>query len=778
MESTKRSATSLASTFGRLYANYFLLIRGAKGFINAIKGTSDYIEAFNYYNVAFGKIASEWDKDWEKYGYENAEAYADSFTERMQESLSKMSGLEVVIDADGKGLLTSTNLQNLGLNIREITQYASQLASVTNSVGQTGEVSLAAARSFTKLGADLASLFNIDYSDVMKNLQSGIIGQSRSLYKYGIDITNATLSTYAFELGLKKSVSEMTQAEKMQLRMIAILDQSKVAWGDLANTINSPSNMLRQFKNNLKEVGMVLGQLFLPLMERVMPVVNGATIAIKNFLINLATLLGIKIDFDAFGEGFTDLGEDANSLADGLDNITDSAKKANKQLGKFDELNNLTTSSGANVGGGLDSSIDLTNEIIKASEEYEKAWNEAFKKMESRSAKFAKNFEKKLKPVTQIFERLFKGDFAGAGEATTGLVTGIYSFFSKAIDKVEWEKLGNKIGDFLEGIDWLKVIKEAFKLKFNIWKAIAEVWFGAFEAAPIETAVFTAIGALKFTGLGSLFSAKIASAMGGATIGAALLASFSSFGGLAGLLTMDLAVVLGAGTLPEIALTFATGLGGSILAAMLCYGLGEKISAAIWPENEKYIKMSWDEQWESIFKSFKDGTFLGAFELMGNDLKQFFEDCFTDIWKSVEEIFINPFKEFITDISKVIAKNPNFFKNLITTVPSVVSPVFPKFANGGFPEDGLFMANRGELVGQFSNGKTAVATNQQITQGIADAVYPAVYNAIVAGMGNSGNGGNTLKIEGDPRGMFKVFVDEWNAEARRTQRNPVTVYNS
>ena len=53
--------------------------------------------------------------------------------------------------------------------------------------------------------------------------------------------------------------------------MIAILDQSKVSWGDLANTINSPSNMIRQFKNNLKEVGMVLGQLFIPLMQKVMP---------------------------------------------------------------------------------------------------------------------------------------------------------------------------------------------------------------------------------------------------------------------------------------------------------------------------------------------------------------------------------------------------------------------------------------------------------------------------------------------------------------------------
>lgn len=47
----------------------------------------------------------------------------------------------------------------------------------------------------------------------------------------------------------------------------------------------------------------------------------------------------------------------------------------------------------------------------------------------------------------------------------------------------------------------------------------------------------------------------------------------------------------------------------------------------------------------------------------------------------------------------------------------------PTFATGGFPEDGLFMANHGELVGQFSNGRTAVANNEQIIAGIEEAAY-------------------------------------------------------
>ena len=70
------------------------------------------------------------------------------------------------------------------------------------------------------------------------------------------------------------------------------------------------------------------------------------------------------------------------------------------------------------------------------------------------------------------------------------------------------------------------------------------------------------------------------------------------------------------------------------------------------------------------------------------------------------------------------------------------------YAAGGFPEDGLFMANHNELVGRFSNGRTAVANNEQITDGIARAVYSAITAA------NSGNGSgtqyinNTIEIDG------------------------------
>lgn len=508
------NAFSLAKMFGKLYANYFLVIRGAKGLVNDIKDTTEYIEAYNYQAVAFGKIASEWDKDYEKYGYENADTYGKSFQKRVQDTLGKLSGLKVDVS---RGLLTESGAKNLGLNIQKITQHASQLASVTNSLGQTGETTTAITKSITMLAGDISSLFNVDYSQVAQNLQSGLIGQSRALYRYGIDITNATLSTYAYNLGISKSVSEMTQMEKQQLRVLAILDQSKVSWGDLANTINSPSNMMRQFSNNLKETGTVLGQLFIPMLTKVMPVVNGVTIAIKRLLVNLASLMGVKIDFESFGQsGYKDTSDGLEDISDGYQDVADSAKKATLSLMGFDEINKLQddTSSSKGSSGGGGSTIDLTDDITKAAADYEAAWNKAFANMENSAVAWADRIEKILDPITKPLKKFAMdvklGDWFEAGQDINEFVTAVFNTIEKIIDKVDWEKLGENIGDFLAGLDWVDILFKALKLKFKIWEAIAKVIKESFKKAPLETAIIAGFALLNYTRIGKFIGGQIA----------------------------------------------------------------------------------------------------------------------------------------------------------------------------------------------------------------------------------------------------------------------------
>ena len=597
-----RSSWNLASAIGKFYATYFMVIRGSKKLIEAIKSTTDYIEAFNYQAVAFGKIGSEWDKDYEKYGYDNATAYAESFQSRVNDTLGKLSGLKVNVQG---GLLEESGAKNLGLNIQEITQYASQLASVTNSLGQTGEATTAITKSMTMLAGDISSLFNVDYSTVAQNLQSGLIGQSRALYKYGIDITNATLATYAYNLGISKSVSEMTQMEKQQLRVLAILDQSKVSWGDLANTINSPSNMLRQFSNNMKEVGMVAGQLFIPILSKVMPIVNGVTIAIKRLLVNLASLMGVKIDFESFGQsGYKDTSDGLEDISDGYQDVADSAKKATLSLMGFDEINKLqddTSSSKSSSGGG--SSIDLTDDIAKAAADYEAAWNKAFANMENSAVAWADKIEKALEPVRKIFKDFAIGDFYAAGQDTSNLVAGIFNWFADAIDKVDWYGIGKKMGDYLAGIDWVEVLSSVGRAIWEAIKAAIEIWQGLFQSAPVETTIMSVLGVMKFTGLGKKIGERISDALSWSAIKKGLK-SFAGGGGLLKglqtMLTTDLSVIMGAGTATEIGLTIGAGIVGGIGAAIIGFNIGNKLNEALTGEK---IDMSMFDQLAYLIKA-------------------------------------------------------------------------------------------------------------------------------------------------------------------------------
>ena len=79
---------------------------------------------------------------------------------------------------------------------------------------------------------------------------------------------------------------------------------------------------------------------------------------------------------------------------------------------------------------------------------------------------------------------------------------------------------------------------------------------------------------------------------------------------------------------------------------------------------------------------------------------------------------------------KEIFEGANF---KIATIPSI-----PTFKDGGFIEDGLFTMNRGEIAGKFAGGKSVVANNQMIVEGIAAGVYEAVVAAMNDTRGGEG----------------------------------------
>lgn len=114
------------------------------------------------------------------------------------------------------------------------------------------------------------------------------------------------------------------------------------------------------------------------------------------------------------------------------------------------------------------------------------------------------------------------------------------------------------------------------------------------------------------------------------------------------------------------------------------------------------------EKWENVMSGVKVG-FENAFNTAFNAVKQLWNDFAK--WLNDKLTF---------DIKPVKIAGVEVFGGTTVNLGKL-----PTFETGGFPEDGLFMANHNELVGKFSNGQTAVANNEQITQGIAIAVQSA-----------------------------------------------------
>lgn len=439
--SSLRNFSQIASGF---YANILLITRSVKKLWTNIESSMDYVETFNYWNVTLDKIGKEFGSQFIQYGKESAEEYAESFRDKLKTLTAKMTGYEIGINGD----LVLADGKNLGLDPEKLMSYQAKILAVTNSVGLMGETSTDTAKALSMLSADLSSFTNENLSTVMTNMQSGLIGQSRALYKYGIDITNATLQQYAYEYGITKTVTAMTQSEKMQLRLLVILDQSKVAWGDQANTLSSVANQYRILGQQVQNLGRILGNLFLPIVKTALPIINGLVISLKELFTALGFGVwgadwlkdlqdGISSGFD--NSGLDDIADSVDDTTSALDEASSAAKKLNGSLQAFDELNviNTKTDSGSGSADSSVGTVDLSGAISVALADYESVWEKAFADSENKAQEYADI-------ITGVF-----ADMWGAVEPFRNAISSLWDNGLSKLADFTWTSLGDFYDNFL-----------------------------------------------------------------------------------------------------------------------------------------------------------------------------------------------------------------------------------------------------------------------------------------------------------------------------------------
>lgn len=348
------------------------LARVASGDISALGTTivSAFKTSLGKLNLVIGlfkdlkKLTSRWSKNTKS----DMEKAARAVTSFVQILASGFAGTAVgkyvnsmVEMAEAENLFTTAMKENVvegrkfislakihyGLDPVALQETVGLFYEMASAVDIPGKAASQLSKDMTALSLNVASLFNVDFEKVTENMQSGIRGMSRAVVKYGIDIRAATIEQFAAsELGITQQFESMNEASRELLRYLVIVKQTTDANGDLAKTIEQPANQLRILKEQFIVLGRNLATVFLPMIQSIIPVINGVLMAVNMLVESFAKLFGlitVSDEFEAVENGINGVGSAAESAA----------KKAKDFLAPFDELHVLAENMPSSDSSGL-----------------------------------------------------------------------------------------------------------------------------------------------------------------------------------------------------------------------------------------------------------------------------------------------------------------------------------------------------------------------------------------------------------------------------------------
>jgi hypothetical protein len=200
----------------------------------ALKKASDFEEMESKFNVVFGKMAEQ-TKSW-------AETFGDSVNR-------------------------STN---------DVMAWMSTLQDTFVPLGFAREKGAEMSKTLAKLTVDMASFNNESEANVLRDMQSALVGNHETMRKYGVIITQATLDQELLNMGIEGGVRAATEQEKVLARMNIIMAGTSDAQGDAARTADSFANRMRGLKAQVQEVLIQLGSQLLPIASDLIGVLTKA----------------------------------------------------------------------------------------------------------------------------------------------------------------------------------------------------------------------------------------------------------------------------------------------------------------------------------------------------------------------------------------------------------------------------------------------------------------------------------------------------------------------
>ena len=239
----------------------------------------------------------------------------------------------------------------LGIDLTQWMQAQGVFNALASGFGVASDKASLMSRNLTQLAYDISSFYNITVEDAIQKVQSGFAGQIRPVRNLGYDLSQARLEAIALANGIDEEVKSMTQAEKSQLRYIALMTQLTEVQGDLARTLDSPTNQMRLLNAQLDQMQRSIGLVLLPLLNKIIPYLNAIFRVIKMIAEEIAAMFGYTLPALSGTDFTSNISMGADELEEDLEDANSAAKELKNTLASFDQINLITSSSKGNGGG-------------------------------------------------------------------------------------------------------------------------------------------------------------------------------------------------------------------------------------------------------------------------------------------------------------------------------------------------------------------------------------------------------------------------------------------
>lgn len=342
IKSTRSGFRGLASTIGKFYATYWMVMRAVGKIGSAVDLASQLTEVQNVVDTTFGDMASKVD-DFTKTSIQDF-----GMSElTVKQIASRFQALGTSIGISSEQVANGTAVANKALMSQNNTLYKT-----TDSMA---DMSL----NLTRLAGDMASFYDVDQADVAKSLQSIFSGTIAPLRRYGLDLTQATLSEWAMKNGLDANIKSMTQAEKVLLRYNYVMANTQAAQGDFAKTANTWANSVRVLKQEFQAWGSIIGSVVINALKPFVQALSKVMLKVISFTRTVADALGAifgwTIEISGGGatvDGMEDIAGGVGDIGDSADKSNKKAQKLKKTLLSIDEIHALDDNSDSGSGGG------------------------------------------------------------------------------------------------------------------------------------------------------------------------------------------------------------------------------------------------------------------------------------------------------------------------------------------------------------------------------------------------------------------------------------------